>query len=143
MPAEGGPAIQVTRGGGFYALESLDGQWLYFSKWGASEFGAGDGLWKVPMAGGEEVRILDRKVYWGNWDLAPGRIFFLTSKPKLGGEVWSIELLNLKTGEVTRIFQQESPNRHVFLAVSRDEQWILYSEYLPREGDIMLVENLR
>jgi Tol biopolymer transport system component len=143
MSAKGGPATQVTHGGGSYALESLDGKWLYFSKRGATFSGPGDGLWKVPTGGGEEVRILDRKVYRGSWDLAAGGIYFLTKKPKAGGEEWSIERLSLETGKVTPIFQQESPNSHVFLAVSHDEQWILYSEYLPQEGDLMLVENFR
>jgi len=32
---------------------------------------------------------------------------------------------------------------HLYLTVSSDEHWILYSEYLPQEDDIMLVENFR
>jgi Tol biopolymer transport system component len=142
IPAQGGSAVQVTRGGGFYALESLDGRWLYFSKWGGPE-GSGDGLWKVPVGGGQEVRILDRKVYWDSWDLALGGIYFLTTGGKPGGGEWSIELLSQETGKVTRIFEQGSPNFHEYLALSPDEQWILYSELLRPEGDIMLVENFR
>jgi Tol biopolymer transport system component len=141
MPAVGGPAAQVTRGGGFYALESLDGKSLYFSKWGGP-FGAGDGLWKMPVGGGEEVRVLDRKILWQDWDLAPGGIYFLTSKSRPGGEEWSIELLNLQSGTVTQIFHQNGPSWwHTCLALSPDEQWILYAEYPPRDADIMLAED--
>src|SRR5262249_16471226 len=94
MPAEGGAAVQGTRGGGVYAREALDGKWLYFSKFGGEPDAMGDGLWKVPMGGGEEIRILDRKVNWGSWDLAPAGIYFLTNKLS-GGKwrEWSIELL--------------------------------------------------
>lgn len=142
MPVEGGAAVQATRGGGFDARESLDGKWLYFSKWGGP-LSPGDGLWKMPVGGGEEVRILDRTLMWGNWDLAQGGIYISTAKPIPGGEAWSIELLSFETGKVTRVLHQEGPNLHLYLTVSSDEHWILYSEYLPQEDDIMLVENFR
>ncbi len=95
------------------------------------------------MGGGEEVRILDRRLVFGDWDLAQGGIYFFTAKPIPGGEAWTIELLNLGTGKVSRVLHQEGPNSHHYLTVSADEQWILYSEYVPQEGDIMLVENFR
>jgi Tol biopolymer transport system component len=142
MPAQGGAPVQVTRGGGFYALESSDGQTLYFSKWGGPG-AAGDGLWKIPVGRGEEVPILDRKVLWYDWDLAQGGIYFLTKKPRPGGEEWSIELLNLETRKLTQILHQESPDFHISMAVSPDEQWILYAEFSPGDSDIMLVENFR
>jgi Tol biopolymer transport system component len=140
MPAQGGAAVQITRGGGFYGLESLDGKLLYFSK-GQGGRSLGDGIWQVPVAGGEEVRVLDRKIAWRNWDVAAGGIYFLTSKSHPGGEEWSIELLNLRSGKITPIFHQDSPNRHECLAVSPDEQWILYAETPPRDADLMLADD--
>jgi Tol biopolymer transport system component len=51
VPAGGGEAVRVTRKGGFEALESPDGQWVYYTKSdGASS------LWKVPRDGGEETQ---------------------------------------------------------------------------------------
>src|SRR5262249_24878949 len=42
-PAEGGPAVQVTKGGGFHGHESMDGRYLYYAK-SANQ----PGLWRVP-----------------------------------------------------------------------------------------------
>src|SRR5689334_23497408 len=32
MPSAGGPAVQVTKNGGWLGLESMDGRFLYFSR---------------------------------------------------------------------------------------------------------------
>ncbi len=140
MPAQGGSPIQVTRGGAFYGLESMDGKLLYFSK-GSGGGSVVDGIWQVPVAGGEEVRLLDRKIRSRDWDVAAGGIYFLTSKSRAGGEEWSIELLSAQSGKVTQIFHQESPNHHDSLAVSPDEQWILYAETPPQDSDLMLADD--
>jgi Tol biopolymer transport system component/tRNA A-37 threonylcarbamoyl transferase component Bud32 len=137
MPAEGGQAVQVTRGRGFGAFESLDGNSLYYAQWDE------DGIWKVPVGGGEETRILERRVNCFSWGLAEEGIYFLTSIPIPGGGEWSIELLELETGEVTRIFDQQSSYIYQSLAVSPDGQWILYGERSRLEADIMLVEDFR
>jgi hypothetical protein len=136
------------------AFESLDGKYLYFSKWGGSVFWPGDGIWKVPVGGGEETRVLDRRVDCFNWKVAREGIYFLSFTsirgseavwPNVyGGEQWSIELLSPETGKVTQFFSQRSSANHVEgLAVSPDGQWILYSEQPPWEARIMLVENFR
>ena len=57
MPNEGGAAVQVTRQGGFAALESPDGNFLYYTK---TDDG-GDGLWRMPVSGGAETRIIHER----------------------------------------------------------------------------------
>jgi Tol biopolymer transport system component/DNA-binding winged helix-turn-helix (wHTH) protein len=52
MPAAGGPAMQVTKNGGFDALESPDGRSLYYVQ-GRHTWG----LWRVPVTGGDEARV--------------------------------------------------------------------------------------
>jgi Tol biopolymer transport system component len=130
--------------GGIGAFESLDGKYLYFSKWGGRWCAPGDGIWKVPVGGGDETRILDRRVNCFNWKVAREGIYFLSFTSIPGGEQWSIELLSPETGKVTQLFSQASSARHIEgLAVSPDGQWILYSEQPPPEADIMLVETFR
>src|SRR5262249_59416746 len=61
MPASGGPAIQITKQGGFDNVESPDGRFLYYAK------GRGvPGIWRVPIQGGAEVPVPDlhRGGYW-------------------------------------------------------------------------------
>ena len=53
MPAEGGEATQITRNGGWRALESWDGQWLYVMK---RPYGS---LWRISIGGGKEEQIVD------------------------------------------------------------------------------------
>lgn len=44
---------QITKAGGNQAQFSKDGRWIYFRR---------DGLWRVPVAGGEETRLLEGPV---------------------------------------------------------------------------------
>ncbi len=144
MPAQGGRATQVTRGGGIGAFESIDGKYLYFSKWGGVWYTPGDGIWKVPVGGGEETRVLDRKVNCFDWKVARAGIYFLSYTSIPGGERGAIGLLSLETGKVTQLFNQTHPSTPwEGLAVSPDGLWILYGELPPDEADIMLVENFR
>jgi Tol biopolymer transport system component/DNA-binding winged helix-turn-helix (wHTH) protein len=74
MPAEGGPATQVTCNGGFFASESPDGQYLYYAK-------APDapGLWRVPLSGGSEEKVLDSPPpgFWGYWAVGANGIYYI------------------------------------------------------------------
>ncbi|MBS1827060.1 MAG: PD40 domain-containing protein [Acidobacteria bacterium] len=54
-PAEGaGDAVRVTQGGGFGAMESADGRFLYYSRTAIS-----GSVWRVPAQGGDEVPLDD------------------------------------------------------------------------------------
>ena len=61
MPAEGGPATQVTQNGGFEAFESFDRKFLFYSTWKPP-----DEIWKMPIAGGQEALFLKgvERRYW-------------------------------------------------------------------------------
>ncbi len=54
MPSAGGTPEQFTRRGGQSATVSADNAWVYFTK----DNGAG-GLWRIPVAGGDESRLVD------------------------------------------------------------------------------------
>jgi Tol biopolymer transport system component len=73
VPVNGGSPVQVTRNGGVFAAESADGLSLYYSK---SEV---PGIWKMPLHGGEETRILDQPEGWdwASWALVRNGIYFL------------------------------------------------------------------
>ena len=73
MPNEGGAAVQVTRQGGFAALESPDGNFLYYTK---TDDG-GDGLWRVPVTGGAETRIIQSVVATRAFFVTADSIYFI------------------------------------------------------------------
>jgi hypothetical protein len=134
-PSNGGPAIQVTRNGGFAAFESPDGRRLYYTKYDAA------GIWTVPVDGGEErpVHDLPPTGYWGYWDIGRRGLYFVNPEAKRRP---AIELFNLATGRVTWIAELERlPIQWMSgFSVSRDEQSILYSQWEQSGSDIMLVE---
>jgi DNA-binding winged helix-turn-helix (wHTH) protein len=63
-------ARQVTRGGGFAALESADGRYMYFTKQLSGTFDPQNTIWRTPVAGGdEEVVVESYRSSSGSWDL--------------------------------------------------------------------------
>ena len=79
-PADGSSlAVQVTRSGGFAALESPDGKTLYYAKDRSTP-----GLWQVPVGGGPEREVLPELEpgLWGYWRVdAAGILFAETEAP--------------------------------------------------------------
>ena len=58
--------MQVTRGGGFAAIESPDGRTLYYARRGESSAWS---VWSMPAGGGEESPVLPRIATWGDFDV--------------------------------------------------------------------------
>jgi Tol biopolymer transport system component/DNA-binding winged helix-turn-helix (wHTH) protein len=140
IPSEGGNAIQVTKGGGFYAIQSFDGKMLYYIKSGRQYFGVGQ-IWKVPSEGGTESQVLDQDVFWGNLTMGADGLYFATST----GKNYVVKCFSFKTGKVSLIFQEKIYRRRIYLNLSMDAEWFLYNNYEedPGEADLMLVENFR
>ncbi|MBZ5594518.1 MAG: protein kinase [Acidobacteriia bacterium] len=136
-PAQGGTAVQVTKSGGEEAFESIDGKFVYYAKLDAP------GVWKVPVAGGEETRVLDRTGQ-NSWALTGQGICFFDFTGPAGT---TLKFYNFATGKVTllREFSKDTQveTSSTALTVSPDVRWILYTQ-LDRSGsDLMLVENYR
>jgi eukaryotic-like serine/threonine-protein kinase len=135
IPASGGAGAPVTGKGGFAALESLDGNTLYYAKSREAT-----SLWKVPVEGGEERQVLGALSYWANFALVDQGIYFIPRSEWAAGS--SIQFFNFATERIRPIGAIEKP---VFfgLSVSPDGRWILYSQFDQGGSDLMLVENFR
>ncbi len=135
-PAEGGQAVQVTKQGGYAAIESPDGRVLYYAKFDSP------GLWRMPVDGGEESLVLDQLQpgYWGGWAVVDKGIYFINPEAKPRA---TIEFFSFATRRITRIALLEREPLQWFsnLAISPDGRWILYSQLDQGGNDIMLVEN--
>jgi Tol biopolymer transport system component len=143
MPAVGGAAMQVTKDGGNGPLLAVD-QFIYYTKssYVSPKKQNEPGVWRVPLAGGDEVRVFDQ----GSTDFvsmtAEGIGFFNSrSTPNP-----TIDFYRFATAQVTNLLSIEkskSGGGGGILSVSPDGQWLIYVETDQIENDIMLVENFR
>jgi Tol biopolymer transport system component len=139
MPSAGGSAVQLTRKGGFEAVEAPDGKTLYYSK------DYTDGLWTVPSTGGEErpVPELAEAGYWRSWTMTPDGIYFVAHTGAAPPR--PVKFFSFATRRVTQIGTVDrDPLRWVpGLAISSDGRWLLYAQIEQDTSSIMLVENFR
>jgi len=147
-PASGGEAIQVTRHGGFQAMESPDGRWLYFVKSirrpGVPESLPPDGdpgVFRMPVAGGLEERVLDQGAF-GRWALSRSGAYLLRNgdpeRPP------SIDYFRYETWKRKTLMTFPRGSRFGMangLSVSLDDRWIVYSKYDHTESDLMLLDH--
>ena len=137
IASSGGPATQVTRSGGLFALESPDRKWLYFTV-------AGGVLRRMPVDGGEEtdyVRDLGAPIL--GLDVSP---FFVTAKGVYYLAVSAnrrpalIRFAGHEGGDSKTVGSiQRTPSAG--LSLSPDGRFLLYSQYDQSTAEIMLVEN--
>jgi len=133
MAAEGGDATQVTNNGGYVAFESADGKTLYYSK------GLEDtSLWRRPIGGGEEIKVL-KSLYGSAFVPTNKGIYFGENYP---GDRSSIRLLSFKTGKITTIASVKCCLTFA-LSVSPDQAHVIYTRGDRRRSNLMLVDNFR
>jgi Tol biopolymer transport system component/DNA-binding winged helix-turn-helix (wHTH) protein len=136
IPSLGRPALQVTRHGGHAAFESADGRWLYYAK----DLAQPTSIWRVPVDGGEEAKVLDGLSYSFNFAVADKGIYLLAMRGT--PPVPSIEFFDLATGTTTSLHTLDRPFWFGF-ALAPDQRSILFSKIDSRGNDLMLVDNLR
>ena len=130
----------MTKGGGFYAEESWDGRFLYYTR---SE--SNGSIWRVPVEGGEEREVARGPEWWGDWAVSRTRLYYLQRqvlRPRRSR--FAIRSFDLRSGTETELFRsEEGPFGREFLAVSPDEKWILYGEAPYVTSELMLADNSR
>jgi len=135
MPSKGGDAVQVTRKGGSHPQESMDGKMLFYLKPINLDY---DELWKVPVEGGEELRVLEKVLLW-NFQVQEHAIYYI-SQP--GPTRTPFLLYDFASRKIETIALIQNPVGIGF-TVSPDEQEILYMQGGGARSDLMLVENFR
>jgi hypothetical protein len=106
-----GVADQVTQHGGFSALESYDGKHLYYVKFFSP------GIWRMPLTGGEEERIIDQPEawYWAHWDITDSGLYFfdIAASPRP-----AIKFYDFQTHRITPVLQTDGQVRYWTLGIS-------------------------
>ncbi|HEY6120811.1 MAG TPA: protein kinase [Pyrinomonadaceae bacterium] len=137
-PAQGGEAVQVTRQGGYLAFESFDGKHVYYIKPFPTQ-----GIWQVPVDGGEELQIMNsfQSALYGDWAVGNDGIYFINEHGKDGMAIDFFDFAGRKVRQVASLGKV-----HILetgIAVSPDGRQILYTQIDGGGADIKLVENFR
>jgi Tol biopolymer transport system component len=143
MPSGGGAAVQVTRGGGYEALESPDGKTLFYAKQQT-----GEGVWSVPVNGGPEV-LVSASAQHRLWSVADDGLYFfdLTGKtPQVFSADLPVELkrLDFATGQVGTVatIVTNLPSNLPAFGVTRDGKEVAWVSRRERYSEIMLIHNV-
>jgi hypothetical protein len=136
------PAVQITHGGGFRAMESLDGQYLYYAK------GRGKpGLCRLKLSHhskSQEEPVLESLQNWGWWTLGPSVIYFLDLPRSLPARV-HLKALDLSQGSTRElaILQYQALVATPAITASPDGRRLVYTQIDFMEDNLILVENFR
>jgi Tol biopolymer transport system component len=136
VASSGGPATQVTRNGGRFAMESPDGRWLYFTVMGSI-------LRRMPVGGGEETDYVHDLGNPIALDVSP---FFVTSAGvyymSMSADQRSAFIRFIShAGGTSRVVGKIPRTPAAGLSLSPDGRYLLYSQYDQSTADILLVDN--
>lgn len=143
MRAAGGEPTQITSEGGSQPRESTDGQTLFYLKLNPKDNDSSE-LWKVPVSGGEETRLLQgdfrEGIFRSNFDVKERGIYYAVL-PDF--QKTQFRFFDYASGEVKHIATLEKGILWGF-SVSPDEQSVLYTKSQGgAQSDLVLVENFR
>jgi Tol biopolymer transport system component len=142
---ESASARQVTRGGGFTAIESTDGRYVYFARKLSGTPDPQNSIWRIPVEGGdEEVVIESFRSTPGSWDLTAEGIYFVDQRPSTSGMQWVVRFLAFGQQHAIDLARLRHPPYlgGPAVSVSSDGRWML-STQSEGESDLMLVEAFR
>ena len=141
ISAAGGRADQITRQGGLIPFESADGKHVYYSKEGYMT----PSIWRVPVGGGEETRVIE-SAFFSCFAVAERGIYFIPALSANDPDAsYSLRFLSFASGTVETIAVLPVRRDQLAggLAVSPDEQVVLYNQFEDRRSDLMLIEGFR
>ncbi len=141
MPAAGGDPTQVTKDGGYEALEAVDGQSVFYNKQGFWNFG----LFQLSLTGGVENKVLNvpQLDSFGDWTVTGEGIYYVhryeEGKPEAPVVVKFFDFGTRQSKTITPL--EHDPDSNPGLNISADGRWFIHSIDDYRNFDIMLVEN--
>jgi len=81
--------------------------------------------------------------WFGDWALSGSGLYYVTERALTRWQEHAILHLDFESGQVAELFRKEGPYWVGWLAVSPDEEWILYCDGPAASSGLMLVENFR
>ncbi len=138
ISAQGGAAVQIAKADDAEeAFESPGGEFVYYAKLGKP------GIWRAPVNGGEEIKVLDQ-VRESLWALTDQGIYFFDlndpTKPTLKFYSFAARKITVfrefSKGTVVDIYDTA-------LSISPDGRSMLYTQLDQSGSDLMMVEDFR
>jgi Tol biopolymer transport system component/DNA-binding winged helix-turn-helix (wHTH) protein len=131
----GGSPVRVTTQGGFHGIESMDGRFFFYSKFGEC------GIWKKSLDTNEESILPIHACKWFTWDVTRDGIYFLNPDFPPNGR---IEFFDFAHGQTTPILALDKP-ASLFggVTVSPDGKSLLFGQNELSESYIMVMKNFR
>jgi hypothetical protein len=137
LPAQGGPAEQITRSGGFIGFEGADGFFYY-----VKSRDAGSGIWRKPMAGDIETAVVPgfRPLLWAFWGVGANGLYYVDATGP-NGELVSTLKFQRFGGQPALVANLDSLRRINYpgLAVCPMGERVLYSQIDRGNAEIMLM----
>jgi Tol biopolymer transport system component len=128
MAVSGGRPTQVTFNGGFAAVESPDGKYLYFSQ--TRNYGP---VMRMSSAGGTAETVIP--------DIR-GLFYAVTSQGIYFQSNRTVSFWDAASGRIQEVFTAPK-NMSIGLAVSPDEQFLLFTQVETDGADLYLIDGLR
>jgi eukaryotic-like serine/threonine-protein kinase len=138
LPSAGGSAVPVTPHG-FFAQESPDGRFLYFTKtWDYLGPASVNEIWRMPLDGGEETLVVTGIKSYRTFVVGRRGVYYAHGES--GRD--SIRVHDLSTGRSHLVLELSKPVAPG-LSLSPDERYLLYSQVDDEGSELMLVDNFR
>jgi Tol biopolymer transport system component len=132
----GGSPVQMTRQGGFAAIESPDGEYIYYTKHNYES----PEIWKMPATGGSEAPIYPgiRPLDWAAWTVSENGILFVGS-----GEngVPTVSFYDFSAQGVKHLAVLDKPP--FWLTATSDGKSVIFDQPGQEESHVMVLENFR
>jgi len=129
MPDSGGPATLVAAQGGVMARESADGRWLYFADF------VQNGLYRMPLAGGEITQVIDHLTDPAGYELAGPGVYYWSGS-RSAPELRYMDLGSRKGHLVLQPPRPAVPN----LTISPDGRWLCFPLIERYSQELMMIE---
>ena len=122
---EDGQELQLTKRGGFNAMESQDGRTVYYSKFDEA------GIWSVPSQGGTESMVIAGKPqvrYWGHWAITRTGLYLLSAETERRPR---IEFYDFATRRISPIltFEKRAYDGQPSLSATADGKTLYYTQW--------------
>lgn len=131
MHLDGSGVEQMTHNGGVLPMFGQDGNWLYYS--------AASKIWKMPAEGGTPVQALDTHVSNYGYTVTSKGIY---ASSKIDDKNYKIAFYPFSGGAPRTVLALDR-QPYLFLSVSPDERYLLYTTADDPVYEMMLVENFR